>query len=134
VFVLDSKNWRGVVAADGKGELLLNGAPTDKPQVRQFVGRMLGIKARVLALAPGLDPYYQALFVFTAARVEAKWGSTGNVHCVRDDQLNEYIVEKQGKRLSSNEIQRIAQAFLGLAQMDREFAQHSPRPEAKKEA
>jgi hypothetical protein len=39
VFVLDSKNWRGVVSADGKGELLLNGQPTDKPHVRQFVGR-----------------------------------------------------------------------------------------------
>ena len=66
--------------------------------------------------------------MFTAARVEAKWGSTGNVHCVRDDQLHEYIVEKQfGKRLSSNETRRLAQAFLALAQMDREFAQHSPR-------
>jgi hypothetical protein len=123
VFVLDSKNWRGAVSADGKGELLLNGHPTDKPHVRQFVGRMLGIKDRVLALVPGLDPYYQALFVFTAARVDAKWGSTGNVHCVRDDQLHEYIVEKGfGKRLSPDEIQRLAQAFLGLAHMDREFA------------
>jgi hypothetical protein len=128
VFVLDSKSWRGAVSADGKGELLLNGQPTDKPHVRQFVGRMLGIRDRVLALAPGLDPYYQALFVFTAARVEAKWGSTCNVHCVRDDQLHEYIVEKDfGKRLSPAEIQRIAQAFLCLAHMDREFAQSPTR-------
>ena len=128
VFVLDSKNWRGAVSADGKGELLLDGQPTDKPLIRQFVSRMLGIKDRVRALAPGLDPYYQALFVFTAGRVEAKWGSTGKVHCVRDHQLHEYIVEQDfGKRLSSDEIQRLAQAFLGLAHMDREFAHPAPR-------
>jgi hypothetical protein len=127
VFVLDTKNWRGAVSPDGKDELLLNGQPTDKPYVRQFVGRMLGIRDRVLVLARGLDPFYQALFVFTAARVEAKWGSTGNVHCVRDDQLHEYIVEKDfGKRLSLDEIQHLAQAFLGLAHMDREFATTSP--------
>ncbi|MGD0744238.1 MAG: hypothetical protein ABSA45_03695 [Verrucomicrobiota bacterium] len=84
---------------------------------------MLGFRGRVLMLAPGLDPFYHALFVFTAARVEAKWGSTGNVHCVRDDQLHEYIVENDfGKRLSPDEVQRLAQAFLGLAYTDREFA------------
>ena len=38
VFVLDTKAWRGVVTSDGKGELLLNGQPTDKPYIRQFVG------------------------------------------------------------------------------------------------
>jgi hypothetical protein len=129
VFVLDSKNWRGAVSADGKGELLLNGEPTEKPYVRQFVRRMLGIRDRVLALVPGLDLYYQALFVFTAARVEAKWGTTGNVHCVRDDQLYEYIVERDfSQRLKPEEVQIIAQAFLGLAQMDREFATTLPPP------
>jgi hypothetical protein len=123
VFVLDTKNWRGVVSADGKGELLLNGQPTDKPFIRQFVGRMLGIRDRVRVLAPGLEPFYQAVFVFTAARVEAKWGTTGNVNCIRDDQLHSYIVEKDfGKKLKPDEVQTIAQAFLGLAHMDREFS------------
>ena len=122
VFALDTKSWRGVVSADGHGELLLNGKPTDKPFCQQFVGRMLGIKDRALALAPGLDPYYQALFVFTAARVEAKWGTTGHVHCVCDDQLYEYIVEKKsGQRLNPRQVEMIAQAFRGLAQMDRAF-------------
>ena len=124
VFVLDTKNWRGVVSADGQGELLLNGQKTDKPYVRQFVGRMLGSKNKVLVLTQGLDPFYQAVFVFTAARVDARWGATGSVHCVRDDQLYEYIVEKNfGRRLRPDQVQGIAQAFLGLAHMDREFAQ-----------
>jgi hypothetical protein len=127
VFVLDTKNWRGVVSPDGKGELLLNGQPTDKPYIRQFVGRMLGARDRVLALAPGLDPFCQALFVFTAARVDAKRGTTGNVHCVRDDQLHKYIVEKDfGKRLSPVEVERLTQAFLALARLDRGFDRPPP--------
>lgn len=76
VFLLDTKNWRGVVSAGYQGELLCNGKPANKPFVRQFVGRIMGIKDRVKALAPGLDPYFQAVFVFTSARVDANWGTT----------------------------------------------------------
>ncbi len=129
VFVLDAKNWRGIVSADGKGELLLNGKPTDKPQIRQFVGRMLGIRDKIRTLAPGLDPFYQGVFVFTAARVDANWGTTGSVHCIRDDQVHDYIVEKDfGKRLTQQQVRIVAQAFLGLAHMDREFAKFNGRP------
>jgi hypothetical protein len=46
---------------------------------------------------------------------------------VHDDQLHKYIVEKDfGKHLSPDEIQRLAQAFLALARMDRNFAQPPP--------
>lgn len=128
VFVLDTKNWRGIVSADGKGELLLNDQPTDKPLIRQFVARMLGIRDKVRTLAADLDPFYQAVFVFTAARVQAKWGTTGTVHCMTDDQLRDYIVEKDfGKRLTPEQVKTVAQAFLGLAHMDREFAQDKPK-------
>ena len=120
VFALDTKNWRGVVSADGKGEVLINGR-FEKPYIRQFVGRVMGIKDRVKALAPGVDPYIQAVFVFTSARVDANWGTTGNVHCIRDDQLHDYIVEsKKGKRLTPKEV--IARAFAALARMDPHFS------------
>jgi len=126
VFVLDTKAWRGVVSADGKGELLLNGLPTDKPYIRQFVGRMMGVREKVLTLAPGMEVRHNAVFVFTAARVEAKWGTTGYLNCITDDQLNNYITEKDfGKKLTADEVSQIAQAFLGLAHMDREFARRS---------
>lgn len=122
VFVLDTKAWRGIVTSDGKGELMLNGKPTDKAYVRQFVGRMMSVRERVLTLAAGLDTRFNAVFVFTAARVEAKWGTTGKLHCITDDQLFNYIVEKDfGKKLKAEEISQIAQAFLGLAHMDKEF-------------
>jgi hypothetical protein len=122
VFVIDTKNWRGAVTADGKGELLLNGQPTDKPFVKSFVARIMGVKERVRVLAPRLDPYFQAVFVFTSARVNANWGTTGSVHCLRDEQLYEYIVEKSfGRKLDVREAERISRAFLGLAQMDTGF-------------
>lgn len=122
VFVLDTKAWRGVVTADGKGELLLNGQPTDKPYVRQFVGRMMGVREKVLTLAPGMDAHFNAVFVFTAARVEAKWGTTARLNCITDDQIQSYIGEKDfGKKLKPDEVSQIAQAFLGLAHMDKEF-------------
>lgn len=122
VYVLDTKNWRGVVSPDGNGELLCNGKPLDKPYVRLFISRVMGIKDRVKALAAGLDPYFQAVFVFTSARVEANWGTTRSVHCIRDEQLYDYIVEsKRGRKLAAAEVEKIAQAFLGLAHMDADF-------------
>jgi hypothetical protein len=126
VFALDAKNWRGVVASDGKGEILLNGR-FDKAHVKQLVGRVMGIRDRVKALAPEVDPFIQAVFVFTAARVEAPWRSTGMAHCIRDDQLYDYTVDrKAGKRLSTKEVKMIARAFAALARMDPEFVKHEP--------
>src|SRR5260221_507697 len=58
VFALDTKSWRGVVSADGKGELLVNGR-FENPFVKQLVGRVMGIKDRIKALAPSVDPYVQ---------------------------------------------------------------------------
>jgi hypothetical protein len=129
VFLLDTKNWRGVVSAAPDGELLCNGKATDKPYVRQFVGRIMGIKDRVKVLATGLDPYFQALFVFISARVDAHWGTTKNAHCLRDDQLFDYIVNSQrGTRLTKGQIETMAQAFLGLAHMDQDFTAKAPPP------
>ena len=130
VFLLDTKNWRGVVSPDGKGELLCNGKPTDKPFVRQFVGRIMGIKEQVKALAPCLDPYFQPLFVFTSARVDANWGTTKSVHCIRDEQLHDYIVDsKRGNKLKNEQVETIAQAFLGLAHMDADFTAKAEQTE-----
>jgi hypothetical protein len=114
VFIIDTKSWRGIVAADGKGELLLNGKRTDKPCIRPFVGRIMGIREKVTLLASSRDVYYGPVLVFTAAKVEAKWGTTGTANCIRDDQLYDYIVDaKGGDKLDADEAERIAQAFFG---------------------
>jgi hypothetical protein len=126
VFVIDTKNWRGVVSADGKGELLLNGNPTDKPFVRHFLARMMDIRDTVALIASYHDVFYRAVFVFTSARVEANWGKTSSVNCIRDDQLYGYMVEKDfGRKLEPREAERIAQAFLAVARMDKDFGQAS---------
>lgn len=122
VFLIDAKNWRGIVASDGKGELLLNGRPTDKPTIRPFVVRLMTIKDKVRVLAPETNPYFRGLFVFASAIVDADWGSTGSVHCLREDKLIGYIIDQKiPKKLSPEEVERIAQAFLGLAKMDGDF-------------
>jgi len=124
VFILDTKNWRGVVSADGKGELLLNGKPTDKPCIRQFMARMMNIRDKVNQLASGIDTFHEGLFVFTSARVEAAWGATSKVNCIRDDQLHEYMVQKSfGRKLNNLHSERLAQAFLAIAHMDKGFGQ-----------
>lgn len=126
VFLLDAKDWRGTVEADGNEELLLNGEPTNKRYVKQFTGRVMGLRKKVNVLAPKIDPFFQAVFVFTSAAVKAKWGKTGHVHCIKEEQLWDYIVEKKfGKKLSGTEVELIAQAFANLARMDSGFQSES---------
>ena len=92
IFSIDVKNWKGTVAADGRGELLLNGHPTDKPQVRNFTRRTMDLKERLKALTR-LDPYIQCLFVFPHTYLEARWGTTGAVLCVDTDNLLSIITK-----------------------------------------
>jgi hypothetical protein len=121
VYIIDTKNWKGVVVADGKGELLLNGKPTDKATVKPLVARMMNVKEKIKTLC-NLDPFFKAILVFPIARVDAGWGKTGSANCIRDDQLWKHIVENEfAKRLDTKAIDLLAQAFLALATMDKEF-------------
>lgn len=121
VYIIDTKNWKGVVSADGKGELLLNGKPTDKPTVKPLVTRMMNVKDKIKTLS-NLDPFFKAVLVFPIARVEAGWGKTGSANCIRDDQLWSHIVDNEfPSKLDKKMIESLAQAFLALATMDKEF-------------
>jgi hypothetical protein len=97
VFSIDVKNWKGSVAADGRGELLLNGRPTDKPQVRAFTARTMDLRDRLKALTR-LDPYIQCLFVFPHTYLEARWGTTGTVLCVDVDNLVDLLTKPNPSR------------------------------------
>jgi hypothetical protein len=124
-YVIDAKNWKGVVGADGNGELLLNGKPTQKPEIKNLSRRIMSIKEKIKVLS-SLDPYVQGVFAFPSAYVEAKWGTTGYIHCVKDEQLYDYIVEnKKPKKLDKKTIESISQAFLALARMDKDFSPNS---------
>jgi hypothetical protein len=122
VFVIETKNCRGMIGADEKGELTLNGKPATKAHVKRFVARMMETRDRIQVLAPGVNLFFQAVMVFTSAWVDAKFGSTGPAHCIRDDRLLRYIVDdKRGRRLSAVEVAVLAHAFASLAQMDPDF-------------
>lgn len=124
-YVIDTKNWKGVVSADGNGELLQNGKPTQKPEIKNLSRTIMSIKEKIKVLS-SLDPYVQGVFAFPSAYIEAKWGTTGYVHCVKDEQLYDYIVEnKRSKKLDKKTIDSISQAFLALARMDKDFSPNS---------
>jgi hypothetical protein len=130
VFVIETKNWRGTIDSDGKGELTWNGKALKTPYVKNCVGRVMGTKERVKVLAPGVDPFFKAVMVFTSAWVDAKFGTTGWAYCIRDDRLVKHIVDcKSGQKLSMEEVAVIAQAFSSLARMDLDFcARAEPLP------
>ena len=120
VYAVDTKNWRGIVTADDQGELLLNGRPTKKPAIGNLTRSIMTTKKKI-KVRSALDPYVRGVLAFPSARVEAKWGTTGSVHCITDEQLYDYIVEKK-KRLTKKEIDSISQAFLAVARKDKDFA------------
>jgi hypothetical protein len=122
-YIIDTKNWKGVVEADGSGEFLLNGRPTSKPEVKNLIRRIMSIKSKIEVLSPLKDPFIRGLLVFPSAHVKATWGSTGHVHCLTDEQLYDYIVENiRGKKLTAKEVDAFSQSFLALARMDKDFA------------
>jgi hypothetical protein len=73
-------------------------------------------------LAPGVDPFFQAVMVFTPEWVDANFGTTGWAYCIRDDRLVKHIVDnKPSRRLSAEEVAVIGQAFASLARMEPAF-------------
>ena len=119
VFVLETKNWLGIVASDGTGELTLNGKPLDQPYVDRFVARVMEVKEKIQGLASDTEAYFQPVFVFTSARVDAGFGTTGAAHCICDERLFDYIVNKRfGRKLPVAEIRKIAEALVALAQRE----------------
>lgn len=114
VFAIDVKNWRGNVSPDGKGELLLNGKSTEKPQVRYFTRRAMDLKERIKALTK-LEPYVQCVFAFLHTQVDAKWGSTSAVHCIRADQIADYVTKfRGGKPIPPADLPRLISAAKAL--------------------
>ena len=121
VFAVETKNWRGLVTPDGKGELRLNGRPLDKPYVKRLTRSIMDLRTRWVSLA-GSDRFIRGVIIFPSAWEDAPWGTTGDVHCIRVDKVTKYFTDPPGKgRLSSKEIDQLARAFLALARMDEGF-------------
>ena len=122
VYVIDVKNWKGTVKADGKGELLVNGNPADKPAIKSMLRAVMDFQNKLKALTEK-DYFVRGVMDFPIAYVEADFGSTRHIHCLRDDRLVDYIQNKTfAQTLNNNDIDRITNAALQLAGMDKRFA------------
>ena len=111
VYAIDTKNWKGVIEADSKGELLRNGKPTSKAEAEKLFDLTMFIKNKVKTLA-GLDLFIHAVLVFPCAWVKTKKVARGYVECKADEELVNYITKnKKGKKLTKKEINSILWAI-----------------------
>lgn len=119
VYAIDTKNWKGIVTAGENGEVLLNG-DSKEAEVKILISNIMNVKEKIKDRC--IINFIQGALVFPSARVEAKWGTTKAVYCMRDEKLYDYIVEnKKPNKLNKKEIDSISQAFLALARMDTGF-------------
>ena len=122
IFLIDTKNWRGAVKADDKGELLLNNKPINKPEIKNFQVRVMEIRNRFLSLCNLDDIYFQPIFVFPTAWVDPTWGSTRNVCCMTYEKLIEYIEnQKPPKNFMSSSMAQYVTAFEALGRFDKKL-------------
>ncbi len=122
IFLIDTKNWKGVVKADGKGELLLNDKPVDKPEIKNFQVRVMEIRNRFLSLSNLEDIYFQPVFVFPIAWTHVEWGSTRNVHCMTNEKLIDYIEkQKPSRNFIPSSIKQYVDAFEALGKFDKKL-------------
>jgi hypothetical protein len=136
VFVIDAKNWRGIISAAPDSTILLNGNPVSPSNTAKFITRIMGVKKN-LNLPERLDvQFFQPVLAFTSAHVNAKWGATGKIHCVLDYKLIDYILGRKHQPLSQSDIDTIYKAFRSLQSLSNgsrgrptEIAANSPNIE-----
>ena len=120
-FAIETKDWKGTIDADGHGELKLNGKNPASPHIRNFVRRMMILRDQILALKHSNDLRFRAVMVFPKARIEARFGDTGSVHCIRLDQLRDYIDNpKFSQDLSQDRVDELVRALHGVTAIDEE--------------
>ena len=122
LFAIETKNWSGLISANGMGELKKNGKDSSTPHVRNFFRRAMMLRDQIVALTHSDDVYVRSVMVFPKAHVEAKFGTTGHVHCVTLSRLRDYIDNgKFSRKLNQSDVDRYVRALHGIAGMDEDF-------------
>lgn len=122
LFAIETKNWSGLISANGMGELKKNGKDSSTPHVRNFFRRAMMLRDQIVALTHSDDVYVRSVMVFPKAHVEAKFGTTGHVHCVTVSRLQDYILNgKFSQKLGQSDVDRYVRALHGIAGMDEDF-------------
>ena len=91
---MDAKNWKGSVKSDDSGGLLLNGEPLAKPAIKILLGAVMDFQGKLKALTE-TDYFVRGLMVFPIAYVEANFGSTRQIHCLRNERLLDYLNDQK---------------------------------------
>jgi autonomous glycyl radical cofactor GrcA len=122
LFAIETKDWKGVIIADGRGELKVPGRFGAVSSVRKFLSRAMLLREQVVALKRSNDFFFRAVMVFTKARVEARFGETGKVHCIRLEQLRDYIDNpKFSQNLSRDRVSELVGALHSVTGADEAF-------------
>jgi hypothetical protein len=115
VYLIDAKNWRGTVRSNGDGELELNGKVPAKPAVKSLLNGVMDFQSKLKAFTAA-DHFVRGLLVFPNAYVQANFGSTRQIHCLRTERLTEYLQDERfSRKLRSSEIDQFTFATLELA-------------------
>jgi len=121
IFVIDTRNWRGVVTPDGRGELLCNGKTSGRNEVKKLLLSITSLREKINLLTRRED-FIQGILAFPLARVEARWGATRNAHCLTDEGIPDYIRKYNFScRLKKGEIELIEKAFHALSGLESGF-------------
>lgn len=116
VFVLSTKNWKGLVSGDGNGELLWNRYPLDEPEVRNFAETVDKIRQNVRLLTTKVPGEFNAVFIFTAANLQVDTNATPRVHCIPEAQLRSHLLNHNADlQLDADTVEEIAQNLLKIA-------------------
>jgi Nuclease-related domain len=121
-FAIETKNWSGHIAAAESGELKRNGIQASRAYVGQLLARVMRLREQIVALSGQTEIRIRGIMVFPRASLDAPFGKTRTVYCLRLAKLRDYIAEgKPPGRLSNEQIDQLARAMKGVAGMDKEF-------------
>src|SRR5947208_1206762 len=126
-FAIETKNWIGLVGVDEAGELTLNGQSVEQPYVKMFLRRIALLHDQLGLLAAGSDFHIRGVMVFPSAHVDAPYGSTQEVHCVRLEKLHDYVEHPlYSRKPGEGEIEGLVRVLGDIAGTNHGF----PRSEA----
>ncbi|MGC3990607.1 MAG: nuclease-related domain-containing protein [Chthoniobacteraceae bacterium] len=78
IFVIDTKNWKGVIESES-GELKYNGNSPTKPLIGKMTGAIMTFREKLNVLVDR-ECYVNGIIVFTAAYLRI--GDTGAIRCL----------------------------------------------------
>ncbi len=118
VFVLETKDWRGMITLAGQGLLTLDGKHDQTHAVETTLGLSRKLKLQIENLSK-IETFIQAVMVFPHASVHVIPGTRCNLAVQRLDRLVEYIERPVPTRqLTSQQVDTISRDLQILLKID----------------